>query len=50
MIVSAMHNQERENEQGFILVGLIVAIFIILLMLGIAAPTVARELRREREV
>jgi type II secretory pathway pseudopilin PulG len=45
-----MHNQERENEQGFILVGLIVAIFIILLMLGIAAPTVARELRREREV
>ncbi len=32
------------------LVGLIVAIFIILLMLGVAAPKVARELRREREV
>ena len=32
------------------LVGLIVAIFIILLVLGMAAPKVARELRREREV
>jgi type II secretory pathway pseudopilin PulG len=40
----------REAEQGFVLVGLIVAIFIILLFLGIAAPRVARDLRREREV
>jgi type II secretory pathway pseudopilin PulG len=32
------------------LVGLIVAIFIILLVLGVAAPKVARALRREREV
>jgi type II secretory pathway pseudopilin PulG len=45
-----MRSQERENEQGFILVGLIVAIFIILLVLGVAAPKVARDLRREREV
>ncbi|HMH13207.1 MAG TPA: type II secretion system protein [Edaphobacter sp.] len=45
-----MRNSERENEQGFMLVGLIVAIFIILLLLGVAAPKVARDLRREREV
>ena len=40
----------REREQGFMLLGLIVAIFLILLVLGVAAPRVARELRREREV
>ncbi len=45
-----MRNPERENEQGFMLVGLIVAIFIILLVMGVAAPKVARGLRREREV
>jgi type II secretory pathway pseudopilin PulG len=45
-----MRSPERENEQGFILVGLIVAIFIILLVMGVAAPKVARDLRREREV
>ena len=49
-MVSAMRSPERESEQGFMLVGLIVAIFIILLLLGVAAPKVARELRREREV
>src|SRR5438309_11071584 len=38
------------GEQGFMLVGLIVAIFLILLALGVAAPKVAQELRREREV
>jgi len=41
---------EREAEQGFMLVGLIVAIFFILLVLSVAAPKVAQELRREREV
>jgi type II secretory pathway pseudopilin PulG len=41
---------ERAREQGFMLLGLIVAIFLILLVLGVAAPRVARELRREREV
>jgi type II secretory pathway pseudopilin PulG len=40
----------RKAEEGFVLVGLIVAIFIILLVLGVAAPRVAKELRREREV
>ena len=38
------------SQQGFALVGLVVAIFIILLALSVAAPTVARSLRREREV
>jgi type II secretory pathway pseudopilin PulG len=38
------------GEQGFMLVGLIVAIFIILLVLSIAAPKVSKELQREREV
>jgi type II secretory pathway pseudopilin PulG len=40
----------RATEQGFMLLGLIVAIFLILLVLGVAAPRVARSLRREREV
>ncbi|WP_433983569.1 type II secretion system protein [Tunturiibacter empetritectus] len=41
---------ERQAEQGFMLVGLIVAIFIILLVLSIAAPKMAQGLRREKEV
>ena len=41
---------KRQEEQGFMLVGLIVAIFIILLALSVAAPKVAQELKREREV
>jgi type II secretory pathway pseudopilin PulG len=41
---------KREAEQGFMLVGLIVAIFFILVALSVAAPKVAQELRREREV
>jgi type II secretory pathway pseudopilin PulG len=45
-----MSCEARENEQGFLLVGLVVAIFIILLFLAVAAPTVAHELRREQEV
>jgi type II secretory pathway pseudopilin PulG len=42
--------REQKGEQGFMLVGLIVAIFLILLALSVAAPKVAQELRREREV
>lgn len=42
--------QDRAGEQGFLLLGLIVAIFLILLALSVAAPRVAHELRREREV
>lgn len=45
-----MNDQAREREQGFLLLGLIVTIFIILLALSVAAPKLARELRREREV
>jgi len=41
---------EWGDEQGSMLLGLVVAIFLILLVLGIAAPKVAQELRREREV
>ena len=49
-----LRDQEKvvawEAEQGSMLLGLVVAIFLILLVLGIAAPKVAKELRREREV
>lgn len=41
---------ERRGEQGFLLLGLIVAIFLIMLALGVAAPRVAHELRREQEM
>jgi type II secretory pathway pseudopilin PulG len=41
---------QRPSEQGFMLLGLIVAIFLILLALGVAAPKVAQGLRREQEV
>lgn len=40
----------REGEQGFMLVGAIVLVFLVLLALSIAAPKVARALRREQEV
>jgi type II secretory pathway pseudopilin PulG len=45
-----LRTEERHGEQGFMLVGLIVAIFIVLLVLGIAAPKMAEELKRDREV
>ncbi|MBB5337778.1 type II secretion system protein [Tunturiibacter gelidoferens] len=48
--IDDLHIDVRHGEQGFMLVGLIVAIFIILLVLGIAAPKMAQELRREKEV
>jgi hypothetical protein len=38
------------EEQGSLLLGLVVAIFLILLVLGVAAPKVAQELKRERDV
>jgi type II secretory pathway pseudopilin PulG len=40
----------RPGEKGFTLLALIVVMFIILLTLSIAAPRVARDLRRDREV
>jgi len=42
--------EEWGGEQGSLLLGLVVAIFLILLVLGVAAPKVAQELKREREV
>ena len=38
------------SEGGFLLIGALIAIFLVLLVLSLAAPTMARELRREREV
>ena len=40
----------HEDEAGFTLVSLIVTVFLILLVLSIAAPRVAMQLKREREV
>ena len=48
--VESAVEMERHEEQGFMLVGLIVAIFFVLLALSVAAPKMAQELRREREV
>jgi type II secretory pathway pseudopilin PulG len=42
--------RDQNAEQGFILLALIVAIVLIMLVLGLAAPRVAQEMRREREV
>jgi type II secretory pathway pseudopilin PulG len=42
--------KETGVEDGFGLVALVVAIFLILLVMGVAAPKVAHELRRDREV
>jgi len=44
------NNRAREGEQGFLLLGAIVLVFLVLLGLSVAAPAVARGLRREREV
>ena len=43
-------NVSRRSDEGFALIGMIVAIFIILLFLSAATVSVARSLRREREV
>jgi type II secretory pathway pseudopilin PulG len=40
----------RRGEQGFLLVGVIVLVALVLLVLSIAAPIVAKDLRREREL
>ena len=40
----------RSGEDGYLLLGAMVAIFLVLLALSIAAPIVAKNLRREREV
>ncbi|WP_419806104.1 type II secretion system protein [Terriglobus sp.] len=40
----------RPSEQGFLLIALVVAVFIIALLLTVAAPTVARSLERDKEL
>ena len=37
-------------EEGYLLIGLVVALFLIALFLTVAAPSVARQMEREREV
>lgn len=38
------------SDEGYLLLGLVVACFLILLALGVAAPRVAKQLERDREV
>jgi type II secretory pathway pseudopilin PulG len=44
------HKAGHDGEQGFMLLGVIVLIFLVLLALSVAAPKVAQDLRRDREV
>ncbi len=39
-----------KGDEGFLLVGCIVAIFLVLLVLSVAAPRIGREIQRDREV
>jgi type II secretory pathway pseudopilin PulG len=41
---------ELRGEQGYALIALVVMVFLVMLALGMAAPRVAKELRRENEV
>ncbi len=47
---SRENNPARRGEEGFLLLAVIVMVFLVMLGLSIAAPTMARSLRREREV
>lgn len=40
----------REGEQGFLLLGVIVMVAILLIFLSVAAPIIAKDLQREKEV
>jgi type II secretory pathway pseudopilin PulG len=41
---------DRSGEEGYLLIGLVVVCFLLLLALSVAAPRVAKELERDREV
>ncbi len=41
---------QRGGDEGFLLVGAIVLVFLVLLALTVAAPRVAREMQREKEI
>lgn len=45
-----MQTRARHSEDGYLLIGLVVALFLIVLALSVAAPRVAKELEREREI
>jgi type II secretory pathway pseudopilin PulG len=47
---SAKPEIRRDHEQGFMLIGVIVLVFLVMLALSVAAPKVAQDLRRDREV
>ncbi|WP_047489719.1 hypothetical protein [Terriglobus sp. TAA 43] len=42
--------KHSEGEEGYLLLGLVVVCFLLLLVLGVAAPRVAKQLERDREV
>ncbi len=42
--------RRRDGEEGYLLLWLVVVCFLLLLALGVAAPRVAKELERDREV
>ena len=44
------HREQQNGEEGFMLLGVIVLVFLLLLTLSVAAPKVAQALRRDREV
>jgi type II secretory pathway pseudopilin PulG len=50
MMLQISRDTKHEGEQGFLLLGVIVLIFLMLLALSVAAPKVAQSLRRDREV
>src|SRR5580698_6007594 len=45
-----MQHNRREGEDGYLLVGVVVVVFLMLLALAVAAPTTARELQRDKEL
>lgn len=45
-----VHHPSREKEQGFLLVGVIVMVALVLVALSVAAPIIAKDLRREKEL
>ena len=44
------NSSSRPGEDGYLLVGAVVTIFLVMLVLGIGAASVAKQLKREREV
>ncbi|MBB5059025.1 type II secretory pathway pseudopilin PulG [Granulicella aggregans] len=48
--VNPQPREARDGEQGFLLLGVIVMIALILIFLSVAAPIVAKDLQREKEL